>query len=977
MEKENFKHLLSELYEKISEDLELSSINITAYKSPEPLKFADRFLGKEERVFEGKAWSKKLFDCAWMRFDISIDDEEISKGLALKIDINGELCIVDDEGNPLQGLTCKSSDFSEILGKPAKRLYEIPAHLLKSTKFSIWADCALNDLFGTFKNNGILACAKVVKIDETAQRLYADFDYAISAAYDFENAVKNQEAMKLAISAASKLIKKDFNANKLAACKALEKEIFIKGKRPKFEVSAIGHAHMDLAWLWPIRETKRKLARTFATALTLIEKYPFYIYGASQPQSYLWMKEDYPKLYERIKKAVSVKRIEPLGAMWIEPDCNMPSGEAFVRQIILGKKFFKDEFGIIPNFFWIPDSFGYSPQLPQILLKSGVKYFITQKLSWNLINRFPHHSFWWEGIDGSKVLAHLLPEETYNSPALPRSVMKIERTYAQKDVSNKALMAFGIGDGGGGPGPEHLDRIAINAKSDSLPEIKVEAVSKFLKEFEKDAKKFPNWKGDLYLERHQGTLTTQGLNKYYNRRCEGLLRDAEILCYHLEMLSKKKQDTKFLEEIWKEVLLYQFHDILPGSSIKRVYDESQARYKAIVESLQNYIESSAAKISELADLGDYTAFTTESHFFSLYGKVSDNKAVKNNILENDFLFVKFNKAGNLVSLKDKKSGKEFIDKKNFANEFLVYADNGDAWDFGYDYRNQTPEKMSLESAKIIFNEELKLTFKYKNSTLVQTIKLDNKVLRFDVNLDWQEKRKMLRVRFPLGFKAKKSMSEVAFGYYEREVDDANLWRKARIETPAHQWVNMQGADEGLALLNNAKYGFRLKDNAIEMAILRCVPCPAGALVFATDKLEARNKVKDDFADVGSQEFSYELFPHIGDFEVSEIVKRARHLNSEIIYPFAEGEAISVLSLVPQITNENVELAALKPAENGKGWIARLVNISAKKVTASMKLQIDPKNISEVDLSEKEICKNASLKNIKFTPFEVKSFLLKD
>ena len=995
-QKTRFLERLNFLYENISTDI--SPLKITAYLTREPAKFCDRAKGEKLELKEGSRWGERLFDCAWMKFEGEMP--RLKKNVALKLDVNGEMFVADGGGSPLCGLTCKMSTFSESLGKPAKCFYILPKSFYGRKKFSVWADCGLNDLFGRLKGEGKIACARVVKINPEIRALYYNFEHAYDWLFALEKGDENEKILSGALSEACDLLDADFEKNLSSASKCLEKVLYRKARRPRLEVSAIGHAHMDLAWLWPVRETKRKLARTFETVLNLQERFPSYVYGASQPQGYLWVKEDYPKLYSRIKEAVKKGRVDPLGAMWVEPDCNMPSGESFVRQILYGRKFFYDEFGIKPDYFWIPDSFGYSPQLPQILKKSGVKYFITQKLSWNMVNKFPHHSFWWQGIDGSRVLAHMLPEKTYNSPAAPRSLLKVEREYAQKNVSRNALIAFGIGDGGGGAGEEHIRRLLKNRKVLSLNKIKNRKVSAFLKDLERESGNFPTWRGDLYLEKHQGTFTTQGKNKKHNRFCENLLRKAEWLGYACERILGERQDMSFLEPIVKEILLYQFHDILPGSSIERVYGESCARYEILESRLLAAIENFEGKLASyfgqnlLINCNSWggkfyksgrvlnvpaLGFAAESNL-----KKAPKASAKPLVLENGKLRLEFSESGEMLSLKEKDSGAEFFDAKNPANVFMVYDDCGDAWDFGYGYRKNRKSKMECVSKKFFEKRGAgiaELKFKFEKSTLFERIILEGESdeVRIEISLDWQSKRKMLRLVLPLCFKAEKSVSEVAFGYYEREPNDAGKWRRARIETPAHQWVAMKNKKMFFALLNDSKYGYRLKENTVEACLLRCVPRPGEPLVFAADK--SKNPAGDDidFADVGKQNFKFSIFSKSGVFEPKEAASRARALNLPVLNARSEKSAkkrgFQDFSLV-KINNENIELAAMKPAQDGDAWIMRLVNLSGDSEKARVDLKFAPKEVLECDLAEIPVKKPQVIENLVFGAHEIKSFILR-
>lgn len=989
--KAHYAKILTSLYEGISSDI--SKLKMKAYKSREPLKFADRFKGECCEVCEGQRWGEKLFDCAWFEFSGEIKDADLTAELALKIDLNGELFVADEKGEPLEGLTCKSSSFCESLGKPVKRFYTLTQAMLKSKKFSVWADCGLNDLFGRIQGGGRVACARLVKIDRVLWNFYYNYEHVFDWLFALDENSEKARELEDALENATSIIEGGLSGKNISSAnEILEKALYKQQARPALKVYAIGHAHMDLAWLWPIRETKRKLARTFSTALSNIKKYPNYIYGASQPQAYEWMKEDYPELYLRIKDAVKKGSIEPLGAMWVEPDCNLPSGESFIRQILYGRQFFKEQFGIAPDFFWIPDSFGYSPQLPQILAKSGVKYFVTQKLSWNMINKFPYHSFWWRGLDKSRVLAHMLPEETYNSPAAPRSLIKIEKDYAQKDVSDFALMAFGIGDGGGGPGVEHLERVQKNAKVCGLAEIRNKKVAEFLKQFETQADKFPVWDGDLYLEKHQGTYTTQGANKKHNRVCETELREVEFFMYLLDVYAGQKPDKAVLDEIWREVLLYQFHDILPGSSIERVYTESCARYEVLEKKLREIKSKALEKLRKI--FGASAVFNATSWSVELeenahklhipqlgYALNSTNSAqeispkkVSVDLLEDEFLRVKIDENGNIKSLFNKVLNREFIAPSKPSNLFNIYSDKGDAWDFGYAYRDTLPTAATLV-LKSVKDGKLVLNFAYQNSRIVETLSLQSGELKIDIECDWHDLKTMPRLVFNLNFDAEASVSEVAFGSYLRATNDATKWRYGRIETPAHQWVAMCAKDCGLAVLNNGKYGWRLKDNAIECAILRCVPRPGAALVEASDVSPTDGAESSEYADIGKQNFSLSVLSFNGALDRAFVSARARKLNATFDLPQAESQAQEKAESFVKISNNNIELVALKPAQSSDMWIARFVNLSENPAVCDIDFMAKPRSIKECDLAENPLANLQNLDGISFAGFEIKTFML--
>jgi alpha-mannosidase len=382
-------------------------------------------------------------------------------------------------------------------------------------------------LFGRFRS-GTLKEAKIAVCREEVRQLYYDAEVLLETAERLPAGSARKERILQVLYEVS-LFLTDLSDERVAQARLmLGEQLAKRGGDPALTISAVGHAHLDLAWLWPIRETIRKGARTFATALRMMEQYPDYVFGASQPQLYDWIKQYYPKLYARVKERVMEGRWELQGTMWVESDTNVPGGESLIRQILYGKRYFKQEFGVETKSLWMPDVFGYTASLPQLMKKSGTDYMMTQKLSWSVYNRHPHHTFFWEGIDGSRVLTHMPPEDTYNSPAAPRSIIKAETDYLDKNISEYCLMLFGIGDGGGGPGEEHLERLAREKNLLGLSPVVQEPSSEFFEKLNKDQHRYQTWRGELYLEKHQGTLTTQGRNKRYNRKLEKALRELEF-----------------------------------------------------------------------------------------------------------------------------------------------------------------------------------------------------------------------------------------------------------------------------------------------------------------------------------------------------------------------------------------------------------------------------------------------------------------
>ena len=413
----------------------------------------------------------------------------------------------------------------------------------------------------------------------------------------------------LAIDRVSSSIDLDDVAGSLLAARPLWSELLeVRASSRAHLVSAVGHAHIDTAWLWPLRETVRKCARTFSTAVRLMDDYPEYRFVCSQAQQHAWMEEHYPSLFAQMRKKASAGQFEPVGSMWVEPDTNVPSGEALVRQLVFGKRYFLDRYGVETEDLWLPDAFGYSGALPQILRQAGVRYFLTQKLSWNEIDRFPHHTFWWEGIDGSRVLAHCPPTDTYNGQFRVGELINGLKAFAQHGKSRRSLYIYGNGDGGGGPTRTMLESAKRLADLDGVPKVTLEPALDFFHAVDEEAATepgaLPTWVGELYLERHRAVLTTQAASKLGNRRSEELLREAEL--WSVAVRRQLEYPAAEIDSAWRTVLLHQFHDILPGSSIHWVHQDSRRDYAAVRESLSGVIDRATAALAARVDTEDCT-----------------------------------------------------------------------------------------------------------------------------------------------------------------------------------------------------------------------------------------------------------------------------------------------------------------------------------------------------------------------------------
>jgi len=957
----------------------LQDLTVEAWVTPEPVPFAGRENGTHLPLKIGDRWGK-LWDCAWFHFTGTVPSEAAGESVVLLLDLNGEGLVVDAEGTPVIGLTGVRSGFDYSLGRPGKRVAPFASPASGGEMVDVWVDAGNNDLFGGLPDGGALAEAAIAVRRDDVQALCFDFE-VLRELLEYLPRTKARAARVLqALYDAALLLPQRGtpSAESVAAARArLAPELARRGGDPALTVSAIGHAHIDLAWLWPIRETIRKGARTFATALRMMERYPDYVFGASQPQLYQWMKDEYPALYAQIKVRVAEGRWEVQGAMWVEPDANIPSGESLVRQILVGKRFFRDEFGVDVTNLWMPDVFGYSGSLPQILKAAGLTTFMTQKLSWSEVNTFPHHTFHWEGIDGSSVLVHMPPEGTYNSSAAPRAIARAEENFLDKAVSDRVLVLFGIGDGGGGPGEEHLERLARERDLQGLAPVVQEPSKVFFDRLELGSAKYPVWRGELYLEKHQGTLTTQGRNKRFNRKLEFALRELELSASRAWLTSGTPYPKDALDRIWKEMLLLQFHDILPGSSITRVYDESLPRYAALMAEVQ---ELTAAADAACLGAGDTPlALNSLSWDREEWLKVNNQWRLVSvpalgsvvvpaptdslppvsataTLLENELLRVTFSEAGDLISVYDKIAGRETLRAGEIGNTLAVYEDFGDAWDFASDYAAAPPAHFALTDAEAFVDGPkavVKQTRMFGASTLTQEISLTagSRRLEFRTQADWREDNQMLRTAFPVAVNTDVARCEIQFGSIARPATRNTTWEAAKYEVCGHKWVDMSETNYGVALLNDCKYGHSVQDGALALTLLRS---PSGP---------------DPVADRAQHEFTYALLPHTGDCAAGNVVREAYALNVPLRVVFGASPQASLL----RVDAENVIIDTVKKAEDGDALIVRLYEASGATASAAVQFSFAPRAVSRVNLMEENpqpVQMQGSTAIIAVSPFEI-------
>ena len=983
--------------------------------SKNPVPFLEKNKLKYKPITKGKSWGKE-WDSAWFCLNGHIKKEWRGKKIIADLDFSGEGLVYDPKGKEIQGIT-NASIWDQNF---ARTRVLVPKTCVKNNEVEIWIETAANSLFGIFvdvdpeqdnpKRHGTFD-AKVETIDlgifrEDIWHLYLDVRILLGLIEKLEE--DSTQRLRIINSLNQAVIafkddKKDANSSR----KILSAELNKRASSSELKVAAVGHAHIDTGWLWPVKETIRKCARTFTTQLDLIDRYPDYVFGASMPQHYQFMKDFYPSIYKRIKAAVKKGQWELQGGMWVEADCNLISGESMVRQLLYGKIFFKKEFDVDVDNLWLPDVFGYSAALPQILKKAEINYFLTQKISWNQFNEFPFQTFNWRGIDGTEILTHFPPENSYNSELDTKFLMPAQKTFKEKDKLNEFMSLFGVGDGGGGPKPENIELGKRLKNLEGAPKVSFDHAKNFFRRLNRKKNELETWVGELYLELHRGTLTTHGLVKKQNRKLENKLKAVEFLWSNCDLKNYPHGD---LDGAWKKLMINQFHDIIPGSSINLVYKNTHKEYEDIHKVCDNLLNKSAAFLFKK----DKTSFTLVNslsyHFrgvvkipknYKGYQIISDDGAnlptqqVNNDvvcfielgpfsfktfakgqkeknktvykpdlILENSYVKYEFYDDGSLKSAYDKELKLNFL--KSNGNILSLYEDrplNWDAWDIDFYYKDsllETSLVTKIEKVKVgVVNSSLNISYKIGNSSIKQHITLSNhsKRLDFKTSVDWKEKHKMLRVHFPTTITSEQATFDIQYGHVKRNTHKNTSWDRAKFEVVGHKYADLSNNDYGVALMNDCKYGYSIFDNTIDLNLLRSPNNP------------------DADADIGYHEFIYSFYPHDKDLIRSNVIKESTLLN----HPPLIFEGYKNLSTSSALTYEGkgIEITAFKKSEYKNEIIIRTVETLGRNSEGDIFLNGE---ITETNLLEQKNISNVKKVKEKYTlklkPFEIKTFKVK-
>ncbi|HET6295877.1 MAG TPA: glycoside hydrolase family 38 C-terminal domain-containing protein [Kribbella sp.] len=852
-----------------------------------------------------------------------------------------------------------------------------------------------------------LTCADLAVLDEDVWQLVLDIEVLSELMHELPaNEPRRHEILRALERMLDTLDPHDVSGSAGRARWELTDMLARQAHASAHRISAVAHAHIDTAWMWPLRETIRKSSRTFSNVLALARDYPELVFACSQAQQYAWIKEFHPPIFAGIKTAVQSGNWEPVGGMWVESDTYLPGSEALARQLIHGTRFFVDEFGVETDGIWLPDSFGYTGAFPQLAKLVGARWFLIQKLSWNDTNRFPHNSFWWEGIDGTRIFAHQSPIDTYASTLSGSELAHAVHSYAENGFATTSLAMYGYGDGGGGPTREMLEKARRLGSLEGSPTVTVESASSF---FDKAMSEYPDapvWSGELYLELHRATFTSQAKMKSGNRLSERLLREAELWSATAALHGDFAYPYDQLDQLWKTVLLHQFHDILPGTSIAWVHREARAAYEKAEVELEDIIRRAAAALPgtgpgassflnaapheraevmaaplELADgvevtqnLSDgRTAVWVEAPALGIGATTVGLPAsklpvtVSDGVLDNGLIRVTVDETGVITSLYDYPNARETLAAGDAGNLLQLHPDNPsrwDAWELDRNYRHSHVDLTEADSVQVVDSGPLlgsiRVQRSFGKSSLTQTLVVRAGSSRLDVlnEIDWYESGAILKAAFPFDIHADRESAEIQFGHVHRPTHSNTSWDAARFELYAHRWVHIDEAGYGVALLTDSTYGHDINRHARD-----------GRSTTTTVRLTLLRAPRnpDPKTDQGVHRFTYAVLPGA---TISDAVAEGYALN----IPLRSLDTAHDLTPLVTVDNPAVVVEAVKLADDRSGDIVvRLYESLGGKAHTAIHTNLPLQSANLVDLLERpltEVRSDGDVVRLALQPFEI-------
>ncbi len=925
--------LQREVHERVLPAVYSGSVPLTvaAWDAPgEPVSFDEAMSGAYRQFTIGDHWSRP-WGTTWFRFTVDVPPALVGPQLEAVIDLGFH---PDSAGFQSEGLVW-------IDGQPVQGIHPRRTGLalpgIGAGPFTFFVEAASNPTFPGFRPSSLgslatagdtplyrLRQASIGRRDDAVLHLLLDVDVLLGLARSLPaDDARRVRVLRQLEAAFDVLDLDDVGATAASARRLLQPALGVAARGGAHHVMAVGHAHIDSAWLWPIRETQRKCARTFASAVRLMDDYPDYHFTCSQAAQYDWIERSHPTVFQRIRDKVAAGQWHPVGGMWVEPDMNLPSGESIVRQLVVGQRYFESRFGVRSTVIWIPDVFGYPATLPQIFQQGGCTRFVTQKLSWNKQNVFPHSTFWWEGLDGSRVLTHFPPVDTYNAEITSTEVRYAESNFKDHGWSNWSLMPFGHGNGGGGPTREMLERARRMADLDGVSRIELGTPDRFFGHVEAEiatGAPVPVWSGELYFEMHRGTLTSQSATKVGNRRCERLLREAEL--WWVAAGGAPDEVTEELGQLWREVLLQQFHDIIPGSSIAWVADDAEAAHQRVGDRLETII---AGAISMAAPAGRSIANAASharrevividgeptmievpgSAIAAVAAATSQNHlvTVTERSMNNGLITVSWNLDGEVISIIDVARCRQLLPPgKRITLELAPdHPVEYDAWDLEAWTRSlgssiTTTSSIQLNAHPLLASLVVRRDFGTSMLTQTYTMRAGSARLDIAFDIEWHEDEKLLTLMVPIDVHTNEAICDIQFGHVKRPTHASSSWDAAKFEVCAHRFVDLSEPSFGVAVLNNGRYGHGVQDGGVSVSLLRAPKYP------------------DPDADHGRHTVTIAVLPHGPGLH--EVLGEAEALNVPL--RVVTGQAAAAPRPVVTLDHLGVQISSVKHADDGSG-----------------------------------------------------------
>ena len=947
----------------------------------------------------GDTWETGYHRTTWFSADFVIPESLLNKKLYLEINFGGE-AIVRINGEIVGAV---SSDMKS--GWVNRDQIFLPVYKKAGEVIHIEIEGALNSagfcdfaMEGAVTETYTMEKARIVAVDPVCESYIYDVNTIWNALPFIEDRHINAKLYE-ALDDSVHFVDFDFDKETgrksiVRAKKHLDEQMKKIAYIPTSEVYITGHCHIDIAWLWEVRETVRKTARTMANNLALMDRYPDMVFTQSQAILYDFLKKHYPELYERIKEKVKEGKWIIEGNSWVEADTNVASGESLIRQLLYGREFFRNEFGVESDTYWLPDCFGFSWALPQIIRRSGMKYFVSAKLAGQDINPFPVSTFKWKGADGSEILAHIVKGNGYGGECEAEDIIAFDRKNSQSDILPATIGMYGYGDGGGGCTYSMVERAERYGNVPGMPGVKQAPVSEFFRKAEKCCDKLPTWYDEMYYENHRGTYTSQAIIKKYNRQSEFLVTRTEMLASFLENISGEKYPKEQLEEIWKLLLKNQFHDTLPGTSIHEAHIDAKNVFEKLMGDADSIKSNLLKKLNEKisADKDSFIVWNLlsfkRSGYVTVDGKtfyaenvpamgykVFSKDEIANNfkpvkvtekLLENENLRVRFDKNGLITSIFDKKNNREALSGKS--NLLTIFQDkpiHESAWNLEINYQKKFWDLTNPEEIKIRKDDGEKafveITRKFNKSTIKQKVILrrNSSRLDFETEVDWHETEKILKASFLTDILSTKATYEIAHGSIERPTHYTTSYDLAKFEVSAHKWADLSEGNYGVSILNDCKYGYDIFENRMRLTLMRSPNCP------------------DRTSDHGINTFAYSFYPHKGLWSEST-VEEAFDLNLPLegFSKKAENGSLGSEKSFFSFDKDNIVVDAFKKSQAEDGYILRLYESKKQKGSVTVNLGFYFSEVIEcnmMELEEKKLKASSSSFTFLLKPGEVKTF----